>query len=540
VYYEGYLSPTVGEVGRPFLNSATAKSMTTGGLQQIRTSLGTLVGGKTEGLTTAGRIAAFKRYEKDFLELGQLMTATTQRDRRLREFLEHPLVRSIDGEEVAKLARFALEYYRIHQHVRGDFSNLKRLGTYKTRLMGEVDASASALQMISLATGDRRSAIMSNVFPTRQKQRVYDVVAQEVASDPRFLALMERNNLNLSWEDLQKAAKYLVMISYYGAGSTGQRARVTEELAKVFQKQNIAFVTRKEQLAALKLVNERIKVAQSTGATDVVEELNSFKKQFNYLVASRNRPSDSLLNEAQEIHPDLFNFLERLTSRQGPVAGPDVFKEIAVLMSEKLTEQTPSAERYILFWKRVGQRFAEDTGKVDLPWVTFDGKVMWQRYRPKLQEEIRFRDPKTGRFVRNIYQTVSEKDDLLGRGSIGDVRLGAGVNGTHSNDASIVRQFHLWGRRNGIDTATIHDAFFTNIVDLDDSVQAVLEIYAKAANSDQIINTLKAMRANGLSKEAYDEFVKLANQQFNIGDPIRPEEILRALRAGEDRYGIGP
>jgi SPP1 gp7 family putative phage head morphogenesis protein len=540
VYYEGYLTPTGGEVVRPFLNSATAKAMTPGGVQQIRISLGTLIGGKAEGLTTAGRIAAFNRHEKDFLELGRLISAKTQRERRLREFLEHPLVRSIDGEEVAKLARFALEYYRVHNHVKGDFSNLKLLSGYRTRLMGEVDASASALQMISLATGDRRSALMSNVVPTRAKQRVYDVVAQEVASDPRFLRLMEQNNISLGWEDLQKAAKYLVMISYYGAGATGQRARVTAELAKVFQKQNIAFVTRKEQLDALRLVNERIKTAQAMGATDVVEELQSFKKQFNYLVVSRDRPSAALMNEAQEIHPDLFSFLERLTSRQGPVAGPDVFKEIAVLMSEKLSEQTPSAERYILFWKRVGQRFAEETGKVDLPWVTFDGKTMWQRYRPKLQEEIRFRDPVTGRFVRNIYQTSSETDDLLGRGAIGDVRLGAGVNGTHANDASIVRQFHLWGRKNGIPTTTIHDAFFTNITDLDDTIQAILEIYAKAANSNQIENTLKAMRANGLSKASYDEFIKLAQRQEMIGNPIRPEEILRALRAGEDRYGIGP
>jgi SPP1 gp7 family putative phage head morphogenesis protein len=540
VYYNGYLTPTGGEVVRPFLNSDRATAMTQGGVQQIRISLGTLVGGKSEGLTTAGRIAAFNRNEKSFLELGELMSAKTQRDRRIREFLEHPLVRSIDGEEVAKLARFALEYYRVYNHVKGDFSNVKLLATYRTRLMGEVDASASALQMISLATGDRRSALMSNVVPTKQKQRVYDVVAQEVASDPRFLALMERHNLDLSWEDLQKAAKYLVMISYYGAGATGQRARVTQELAAVLRKKDVPFVTRKEQLEALRLVDAQLKVAKSMGADDVVEQLTDFKKQFNKLVASREFPSAAMFDEAQEIHPDLFNFLQRFSSRQGAFAGPDVFKDIAVLMSEKLSEQTPSAERYITFWKRVGQRFAEETNKVDLPWVTFDKKLLFQRYRPKVQEEIRFRDPVSGRFVRNIYQTVSDSDEMLGRGSIGDVRLGAGVNGTHMNDASIVRMFHLWGRKNGIPTTTIHDAFFTNINDLDAVIQGVLEIYAKAASAEQIENTLKAMRANGLSRRSYEEFMELARKQQMIGNPITPEEILRALRPGEDRYGIGP
>ena len=36
------------------------------------------------------------------------------------------------------------------------------------------------------------------------------------------------------------------------------------------------------------------------------------------------------------------------------------------------------------------------------------------------------------------------------------------MNGNHSNDAVIVKRYHLWGRKNNIPTSTIHDAFFAN------------------------------------------------------------------------------
>ena len=186
LYYNGYLTPTGGEVIRPFLNSAQAKSMTPNGIFQIQTSLGTLLGEGMEVLTNQGRLDAFYRNEAGLLKLGELISAKTQRERRLREFLEHPLVREAEGEEVAKLARFALEYYRIHRHMGGDMdflrlknipeAKLKKLATYQTQLAGEIDASASGLQMIALATGDRRSAAVSNILPTARKERIYDLV----------------------------------------------------------------------------------------------------------------------------------------------------------------------------------------------------------------------------------------------------------------------------------------------------------------------------------------------------------------------------
>ena len=268
---------------------------------------------------------------------------------------------------------------------------------------------------------------------------------------------MEENKLALNWEDLQKAAKYQVMLAFYGAGQTGQSVRVASELANVLGKRDIAFVTRKQQLAMQKRANQIIRDAERIGAEEVVEQTRNFLDEVNQLIRNRQRPTPELLVEASEIHPDLFDFVERLTAARGDPVGPDVFKTIATIMSEKLSERAPTAQEYINFWKRVGARYANETQKVDIPWVDFAGRTMVQRYRPKVTEEIRFKDPVTGRFVRNIYQTVSDKDSLLSKAYVGNVRLGLGVNGTHTNDSSIVMMFHQWGRKNGIDTATIHD-----------------------------------------------------------------------------------
>jgi hypothetical protein len=247
------------------------------------------------------------------------------------------------------------------------------------------------------------------------------------------------------------------MISLYGAGQAGQTFRITEELAKVFGKRNILFTTRKEQLAAIKQVDAQIDAAKSVGADDTVSYLQNFKRQMNDVVERNRQVDNELIREASEIHPDLEDFVRRYTaSREGQV-NPDFFKRTARIMSEYMAEEAPVTQEYIQFWKRVGQTYAQETNSVDVPWVTFDGKRLFQRYRPDVQHEIRFRDPNTGWYVRNIYSEASDKADLLGKGSIGDVRLGTGVNGTHMNDSSIVRMFHLEGRRRGVPTTTIHD-----------------------------------------------------------------------------------
>lgn len=199
VYYRGYLTPTGGEVVRPFIDSAHATSMTPGGVKQIQTSLGVIFGPADEAMTNAGRLTIFKRHEDQLLKIGQIMSSTTQRDRRIREFLTNPLIMELDDDEVSKVARYALEYYRIHKHTGGNLDDIKLLSSYKSRLMTEADASASALQMISLSTGNVKSALTSNVLPTRSKGRIYDLVI--VLPSINWVNCWELSNETISSQD---------------------------------------------------------------------------------------------------------------------------------------------------------------------------------------------------------------------------------------------------------------------------------------------------------------------------------------------------
>jgi len=212
VYTQGYLHPAGGEFVRPFLNTKVAKNIDEFVLEELKIQLGTLTGEAFSVLTNEGRLASFAAREKQLREIGEMLLSNTQRDRRLKNFLEHPLVREIEAEELPKLARFALEYTRIYNHVDGDLNNYKKLRTYKTQLGNENDASASGAQLIALSTRDRALANASNVLATSRKNRLYDLVAERTMSDPEFRKINPIGN-DISFGDLAKAAKGQSMVA---------------------------------------------------------------------------------------------------------------------------------------------------------------------------------------------------------------------------------------------------------------------------------------------------------------------------------------
>ena len=78
------------------------------------------------------------------------------------------------------------------------------------------------------------------------------------------------------------------------------------------------------------------------------------------------------------------------------------------------------------------------------------------------------------------------------------------------NDATLVKQFHLWGVKNGVPTSTIHDAFFTNAADMLKARRALRQIYANALQRNSIKLTLDEMRKRGLPKHLYDQYLNEA------------------------------
>jgi septum formation topological specificity factor MinE len=459
----------------------------------------------------------------------------------MRQFLEHPLVNGLEGPEVPKLARMALEYKRIYDATKGDFTAVN-LSKYKTKLMIENDASSSGAQIIGLSTGDRDISMVSNVLATPQKNRLYDIIAMDTINDPEFNKITALRNANLTWEDLAKAAKSQNMVSFYGAGDATRTANVATQMAKVLDKKGYTAITKEKLSEQLRVIDGKIKVADRLGATATVDELKSFRSELVELVNKNTPVGRELLKQAADIHPDTADFVNKITNSRLGLVGPKDFAEISRIMSKNLALRAPVTDNFITFWKRVAKTFVTDTQSVDIPWVTFDGKIMRQRYRPKLQERIEFTDPVTGRKVSNIYEARAEDGKLLGKSSLQDASIGLGVNGNHSNDAVIVRAFHLWGRKKNIGTGTIHDAFFTNIGHAEDAKQALRTIYADALDGDTIRKTLKQMRKEGLSYRNYRELLAFAKEQGLIDPPnkITRKDILAPIKEGEDWYGIGP
>lgn len=307
-------------------------------------------------------------------------------------------------------------------------------------------------------------------------------------------------------------------------------------------KKGIQATTRAELTKALKPLNQQINYAKAMGAQDVVESLTSVKKEITDMVNSTESVSDALMKEAFDIHPDVATFLQKFESRRGPQVGPDDFKKIAGIMSEKLAERVPEAQNYIVFWKDVGRTFVRETEQTDIPWVTFDNKVLTQKYRAVIQKRIQFWDPVAKRYVRNIYQKQADDAKLLGKGMVGTAGLGLGVNGTHSNDASIVRMFHLWGRDKGYQTATIHDAIFMNVNELDLGVGNMYDNYARARATPVIRRTLDEMRKKGLSRASYKKFLAEAERLGLLDTELTPEMIRQNHNPppGLGSYSWGP
>lgn len=73
--------------------------------------------------------------------------------------------------------------------------------------------SSSGAQIIALTTRNKELAELSNVLPTNEKQRLYDVIAAETFNDPRFRELNQK--LGLSEKDLRKASKLQNMVTFY-------------------------------------------------------------------------------------------------------------------------------------------------------------------------------------------------------------------------------------------------------------------------------------------------------------------------------------
>jgi len=217
IYERGFIGPQSGEVFRPFLNTAHERNMNPEAWNVFQDQVGAFLGGlndefegRYDSLTQSGRqkIAAYHRPE--LVRIGNHMLRKKPED--IRAILQSDMVSKIDGEELPKFLRFAIESAKIDNHLGGNYKDINKILSFKTKLALEQDASSSGAQIIALTTKNKQLAELSNVVPTNRKKRLYDEVARDTFNDSRFRKLNLK--LGISEKDLRKAAKSKLMVTF--------------------------------------------------------------------------------------------------------------------------------------------------------------------------------------------------------------------------------------------------------------------------------------------------------------------------------------
>jgi hypothetical protein len=164
-----------------------------------------------------------------------------------------------------------------------------------------------------------------------------------------------------------------------------------------------------------------------------------------------------------------------------------------------------------------------DKSWTNVPNVNFDGKVLEQHYTQVFEEKLMYKDA-DGKWITNILQVPQKTsgnwwEEFRNKdGKINDIvdvtraRTAYGVNSNHANDATIVKNFHLWGKDNNVATTTIHDAFFANAAQMVPAREGLKVIYANAVDSHSLKATLDEMLARGMPKAMYDAYLDEAER----------------------------
>jgi SPP1 gp7 family putative phage head morphogenesis protein len=681
IYSRGYISPMSGETFRPFLNTAHQQNLGVEGYGALNDQIGSFLGGladyfegEHDSLTFLGRQEIAKRLRPQMIAIGHAMIRGKPAD--IRYILEHEAVHQIDGEELGKFLRFALEVAKIDDYLGSDYSDLRRLNSYKTSLGMEQDASSSGAQIIALTTRNKQLAGISNVIPTNNKKRLYDEIALATYNDPRFRELNKR--LGLSLRDLQGAAKAQNMVTFYGAGERTGILNVERKLAKPLGlKGETLVITAGERDTVLSEISAQIARIERFDPL-AAEDLRALRDNVKDIFNKGATPSDEIMDQLWFLNPRTKSVVDRLTAEYDNIVTPDDFKSVAKIFSEYLAEEAPIIRDFTKFFGRmavdflknskpskaaldwetlakgkligfkgkdrkkgyilpnavsellglkpgepvsekvlktfsfykpdsslsemiygvgapgdrtVGKKYLElkiagktifpgvEIGVAKLnkippdwttvPWVNFEGKVLEQPFTQAFEERLVYKNA-DGTWAVNIVNVpqktrISWWDEFSDKeGKINDIAdatramTAYAVNGNHSNDAVIVKKFHLWGRRNNIETATVHDAFFTNIADLMPGRRALRGIYAETLKNNVFVMVLDEMLARGLPREVYDKYMQEAIEKGLIPVPgksviggkvlteddiLKPEDILREVPYGFEQnygwYGVG-
>ena len=362
MYERGYISPQSGESFRPYLNTAESKKFSRTGFLNLQDQIGAFLGGASDrlegrynSLSVSGRQGIAAKHRAELVKLGNHMRRGKPKD--IQAVLESKLVQELDGEEQAKLLRFAIEMAKIDEFLGGKYDrrNLERLSEYDIALALEQDASSSGAQIIALTTRNKQLAELSNVVPTNQKARLYDVIANDTYNDPRFKKINRR--LGLTEKDLRKAAKAQNMVTLYGAGERTGIMNVENKLAKALEKDGDTLVIKAaERDQVLEEISAR---AARYEKTDPVmhAHLLGLRKEVRDMFNKGQPIGDDIMEELYFLDPKTQDIVEKMGRQYGKVVTPDDFAEIAGIMSEHLGERVPILRDFTKYFGRLSEAY---------------------------------------------------------------------------------------------------------------------------------------------------------------------------------------
>jgi SPP1 gp7 family putative phage head morphogenesis protein len=456
--------------------------------------------------------------------------------------------------------------------------SLAKLTNYKTALALEQDASSSGAQIIALTTKNKQLAQLSNVVPTNYKKRLYDEIAASTFNDPRFRELNIKLGLTEKDLRKAAKAQNMVTFYGAGerTGILNVEGKLAKSLDKqdgvlvvrasdrdTVLSEISARMARYETLdpeiyEELKALRQDVKDIFNKGlepGADIIDQLYFLDNRTRDLVEKLSQAYDKVvtpddfatiakimsenLREQVPILKDFTKYFGRLAEEYLATAKPS---ESSVDLKEALLKQVLGVrnERPPSFLDRVpGWHPNSGLSKLiygirekklpkrwtSVPWVNFDGKIIEQNFTQTFEERLRYQD-KDGKWITNIIQVpqktdptwweefLNKADKINDIADAGKARTAFAVNGNHSNDATLVKQFHLWGMKNDVPTSTVHDAFFTNTTDMLKARAALRQIYSNALNSNVIKATLDEMYARGLPREVYYRYL---NEAIDIG-----------------------
>jgi len=409
IYERGFIGPQAGEGFRPYLNTATRKQLTPTGFRIIEDHIGSVLGGLDDyferswnSLTVVGRQKIAEYWRPKLIELGYDLR--NGKPNAIRKILSSEIYGFIDGEDQAKVLRFALELSKIDEHLRiankikpyEQVGYVKALYTEKglTGLQGfriglalEQDASSSGAQIIALTTRNKQLASMSNVIMTDQKRRLYDEIASLTFQDARFRRLNERSML--SEKDLRKAAKAQNMVTFYGAGKKTGALNVEAKLSKALSKTGDRLIVSSDNMG--KVLDEISAFAARYKRSDPrkYEELMALRKDIRDMLRKGLSPGDDLMEELYFLSSSSRDFLNKMSLQYLDIITPADFEKVAAIMSEYLAESAPILQDFTKFFGGLAKDYLEFANPRQSDYALSEilkTYILQGRLRPKLSQ----------------------------------------------------------------------------------------------------------------------------------------------------------